>query len=90
MITNLSALSGMANAPINVSYTLTWNWAFNGTNDAKDTILGNLAQSVDGQVVVKLTSDTTATTLTNGTDYNLEVVFGLGVTVTQVDKAPTP
>lgn len=56
---------------------LTWEWAYNG-NDQADTLLGDLAA---GTTLVP------ATVLTEGmeNDYNLEEKIKIAVTVTQVD-----
>lgn len=57
---------------------LSWAWDFDdngaGTNDTKDTALGNLAagMAVDGYTV-------------DGTDYNLDVAFDITATATQID-----
>ncbi len=55
---------------------LTWEWAFESGNDQQDTLLGDLAA---GTTLVP------ATTLTDGTDYNLDENISITVTVTQVD-----
>lgn len=58
------------------TYTLTWEWDFDdsgkGTNDKQDTLLGDIAAG-------------TITTLTAGTDYNLNTDVKISITVTQVD-----
>ena len=59
---------------------LTWAWDFDangaGTYDKQDTLLGDLAAN---------TPLAPATTLTAGTDYNLESSIEISVTVTQID-----
>lgn len=74
------------------SYTLTWKWPFENSNDNADTILGNLqVGSLANGTVVYATSNAntssgeetySAPTLDN---YNLDINFGMKVTVTQVD-----
>ena len=57
---------------------LSWAWDFDdngsGTNDVKDTALGNLAA---GKAVTGYSVD--------GTDYNLDVAFDITATATQID-----
>jgi hypothetical protein len=36
------------NVATDATYTLSWDWAFNGTNDAADTYLGNVAAGATG------------------------------------------
>ena len=59
---------------------LTWKWDFDnagaGTYDKQDTLLGDLAA---GTTLVP------ATTLTPGTDYNLNTEIEIKITVTQID-----
>lgn len=59
---------------------LTWAWDFDnsgaGTYDKQDTLLGDLIAG---------TTLTPATTLTDGTDYNLTTDIAIAVTVTQID-----
>ncbi len=98
---NADALNGVANAEIDAKYTLTWAWDFGGAAgtitdaDKKDTILGNLAAGATN-VVVLSGSNYYALTVANGqatstksgdtTVYaNLEVAFGISVTVEQVN-----
>ncbi len=86
----IHALSGVANNALDATYKLTWNWAFDTTdnaysNDGADTILGNLMAADATNKVVKKSGTTYTSTLTDGTDYNLEIAFGLNVTVEQVD-----
>lgn len=93
MVTNLINSKGDAKDPTNFSYKLTWEWKFeNGnTEDAKvitngaDTILGNLMAGLESPEaeVVKVDSVIKAPTVVD--DYNLNVAFGLKVTVTQID-----
>lgn len=84
---NLAAVAGNANDGINFGYTLTWEWEFSvdAATDAKDTILGNLMAADTTNKVVKKTGATYTSALTDGTDYNLEIAFGLNVTVDQVN-----
>ena len=71
------------NTEINLVYTLTWAWAFDG-NDAADTILGNLMAKMDSTVnVVKLSG--TNYVAVESSDYNLTVGCGFEVKATQVD-----
>ena len=60
--------------------TITWAWDFDnavvGKYDKEDTLLGDLAAG---------TALTPATTLNEGTDYNLETGLKVTVTVTQID-----
>ena len=57
---------------------LSWAWDFDdsgvGTNDVKDTALGDLAadKTVTGYAI-------------DGTDYNLDVKFDITATATQID-----
>ncbi|MBR2460656.1 MAG: hypothetical protein IKB34_05460 [Clostridia bacterium] len=97
---NTDALDGLANEDIAASYKLTWKWAFelDAATNAKDTILGNLiaAVSTPGQTnIVKMATATTYTAVTVTSDMeakvgddvvaNLQIAFGLKVTVDQVD-----
>lgn len=86
----INDLSGIANNALDATYKLTWNWAFDTTdnaysNDGADTILGNLMAADENNKVVKKSGDTYTSALTDGTDYNLNIAFGLDVTVNQVD-----
>ncbi|MBR4289275.1 MAG: hypothetical protein IKT52_01390 [Oscillospiraceae bacterium] len=90
MITNVEAKAGNANADAAITYKLTWEWPFSSTNNANDgvdTILGNLMAGDTTNIVVKKSGDnyTSSSSLTDGTDYNLDVKFAFEVTVTQVD-----
>jgi hypothetical protein len=63
------------------NYELTWAWAYGDEDtdtgfDAHDTLLGDLQAG---------TTLTPSTTLTNGTDYNLDIDFTVTITVTQID-----
>lgn len=69
-----------ANEAIDLSYTLTWEWAFE-RNNAADTILGNIAAGKavvvkDGEAYKPVVQDT---------NYNLEVYFGIEVSAAQVN-----
>lgn len=85
---NDDAVDGVANNALEATYTLTWEWPFstNATNDGADTILGNLMAADATNKVVKSTgADTFSSALVDGTDYNLQIAFGIAITVTQVD-----
>lgn len=97
---NTDGLDGLANEDIAAGYTLTWKWVFelDAATNAKDTVLGNLiaAASTPGQTnIVKMTATDTYTAVTVTSDMqakvgdtvvaNLQVAFGLKVTVNQVD-----
>ena len=69
-----------ANVAIDLSYTLTWEWAFE-RNNAADTILGNIAAGK--AVVVK--DGTAYKPVAQDTNYNLEVYFGIEVSAAQVN-----
>ena len=86
----IDAIAGVANNELAATYTLTWNWAFDNTvnaysNNGADTILGNLMAADTTNKVVKKDGANYTSALTNGTDYNLEIAFGLTVTVDQVN-----
>lgn len=82
MVTKIGTLGGAANSPADASYTLTWSWPYeSAANDGADTILGNL---MAGEKVVTK-SGSNYTSEIPAEKYNLEVKFGLAVTVTQVD-----
>lgn len=85
MIEGIAKNSREANASADASYTLTWSWKFEQSADAADTILGDLKAGMTDRTVVKKNTDTDTYTknLINGTDYNLDVAFGMKVTVTQ-------
>ena len=81
-----------ANDTINNIYILKWTWAFEGQNDAADTILGDLIAG--NRRVVKTTDDGDtyvapvaydSATPTDAKDYCLSIVCGIEVTATQVD-----
>jgi hypothetical protein len=94
---NTGSSQNNANAKIDKTATITWEWPFEtGTDDnakkannGADTILGNLIaydSSSSNYVVVKTTNDgSTYTELTKDTDYSLNVSLYLTVSVTQVD-----
>lgn len=69
-----------ANTDLARVYNLTWAWDFDdagaGTYDKQDTLLGDLAAGI---------ALAPATTLTDGTDYELDTNIGIRVTVTQID-----
>ena len=83
--TALNNLQGDANNPLEVTYTLTWEWKFevDDATNAKDTILGNL---MAGVAVVKTTDGgNTYKAPVDGNDYNLDIYFDLFVTVNQAN-----
>lgn len=92
---NNNLTTAQANAPgieTAVSYTLTWEWPFNNYKDAEDTILGDLHEnsSVNGTVVYATNSVLSSTEQSysatiDKANYNLDINFGMTVTVTQVD-----
>ena len=91
MLTGIAAGTHDAGSNSAASYTLTWKWPFSESDqqDKQDTILGDLAAQAasighEGKVV-KLDSGNYTSDLTPGTDYNLDIAFGINVTVTQVD-----
>lgn len=65
-----------ANVAIDETYTLSWAWDFDdngvGTNDAADTLLGNLAAN-EGYGIRE------------GIDYDVSLDYEVKITVTQVD-----
>lgn len=69
-----------ANVAIDLSYTLTWEWAFE-RNNAADTILGNIAA---GKAVV-VQDGTAYKPVAQDTNYNLEVYFEIEVSAAQVN-----
>lgn len=85
IVTALNNKSFDANVKVDVSYTITWEWSFEGNkNDGADTILGNLA--VDGKAVVKAKDDGASyVAVEETTDYSLNVGFDIAVAVTQVN-----
>lgn len=91
MKTGITAGTHNANSDSAASYTLTWEWPING-NDGADTILGDLMTGTlsNGTVVYASNDDGSApeasyaSALSND-KYNLDVAFGISVTVTQVD-----
>ena len=89
LIGAIDDLSGIPNDTLDATYKLTWKWLYNVDDDTDemDTILGNLmAASADHDVVfVKDSKYTSSAALVDGTDYNLEIAFGISITVTQVD-----
>ena len=76
-------------ADLNLSAeTITWEWAFDATedaHDAADTILGNLIAplNANGQVV-KLSAGSYVA-LTEYTDYSVNTSFEIEISVTQID-----
>lgn len=84
IVTALNNKSFDANVKVDVSYTITWEWSFEGNkNDGADTILGNLA--VDGKAVVKTKDDGASYVAVETDDYSLNVGFDIAVAVTQVN-----
>lgn len=59
------------NSDLAATYTLSWEWAFDGANDDADTLLGD--------IIAGVTTGVTADT------YNTEVKFKLTITATQID-----
>lgn len=93
MAENLSAKDGNANVATNFNYNLKWKWDIENGADAAakkisngaDTILGNLMAGLNpaNEEVVRIDSSIVAPT--KDTHYNLEVAFGMKVTVEQVN-----
>lgn len=91
METKLTAKAGTLNVAADCKYNLSWIWKFENTEgyaNGADTILGNLQAAAKGTLpstaaVVKLDGTTYKAVPTD--DYNLDVAFGLTVTVTQED-----
>lgn len=84
IVTALNEKSFDANVKVDVYYTITWEWSFEGNNnDGADTILGNLA--VDGKAVVKTTDAGASYVAVETADYSLNVGFDIAVAVTQVN-----
>lgn len=81
-----TTVDNQATVPINELYTITWEWDFddntNGTNDGKDTILGNI---IAGSTVVKTANSGVTYVAIENDDYSTEIGFNVKVTVTQVD-----
>lgn len=73
-----TTISFDANEACDVVVTVRWDWVFEGQNDAYDTILGDLeagnADLADGEAV-------------EGTDWNLDIVYNVKMTATQVNAA---
>lgn len=82
IVTALNEKTFVANAAVNVTYTLTWEWAFE-VNDGADTILGNLG--VTGLEVVKTTDAGANYVEVDTADYSLNVGFDIAVEVVQVN-----
>ena len=81
IVTTLKNKSFDANVKVDVSYTITWEWAFEN-NNAADTILGNIAA---GKAVVKTTDAGASYVALETADYSLNVGFDIAVAVTQVN-----
>lgn len=70
--------------------TITWEWPFERSMDGADTILGMLKHTTEGNVV-KGTVDANGvitgytSTLVEHTDYCVDVMFDITITVTQVN-----
>lgn len=83
IVTALNNKSFDANVKVDVSYTITWEWSFEGnSNDGADTILGNIAA---GKAVVKTTDAGASYVEVETADYSLNVGFNIAVAVTQVN-----
>ncbi len=69
-----------ANAKLDATYVLTWEWAFDNNQDAADTYLGNLAAD-------KLGNTTTFgySASDEGTKYNLDINYDIKFVVEQID-----
>lgn len=80
LVAAMKDIAKKANEAIDLSYTLTWEWAFE-RNNAADTILGNIAAGK--AVVVK--DGTVYKPVAQDTNYNLEVYFGIEVSAAQVN-----
>jgi len=83
---NAGATTFNPNTTVNLVYTLTWAWAFDG-NNAADTILGNLMgrdMGTFGNAIVKFNNAGTYYEPVAAGDYSLNVGCGFSVTATQV------
>ena len=67
--------------------TLTWSWAFSD-NDGADTILGMLENTTEGKVVKLSGSNYIA--VVEYTDYCLDTMFSIDITVEQTDTYTAP
>lgn len=85
---------GAANVALNKTYTLTWEWMFDNSKDAEDTLLGDLMAGVTNNLVASVDSGATYAAITVSGDNvtsgantvaNLNVNFSIKVDVTQVD-----
>lgn len=83
MQSGFEAKDGNANVKSDLSYVLTWEWPFDGVNDAADTILGNLiAGGID--VVYAESADGTYTAPA-AEKYSTSVNFNFSLTVEQTN-----
>ena len=69
---------------------INWSWDFDdsgkGTNDGADTILGNIIAANSEAIPVKTTDEGEHyVTLTEDTDYCIDVAFNYSIAITQVD-----
>lgn len=81
LVTALDDKNYNTNHTFNETYTVTWNWAFDGDSNA-DTILGYLASET--AIVVKL-SGTEYVPVVEDTDYSVKTNFNVSITVDQAD-----
>lgn len=83
MQSGFEAKDGNANVKSDLSYVLTWEWPFDGVNDAADTILGNLIAG--GIAVVYAESADGTYTAPAAEKYSTSVNFNFSLTVEQTN-----
>lgn len=83
MQSGFEAKDGNANEKSDLSYVLTWEWPFDGVNDAADTILGNLIAG--GVAVVYAESADGTYTAPAAGKYSTSVGFNFSLTVEQTN-----
>lgn len=83
MQSGFEAKDGNANVKSDLSYVLTWEWPFDGVNDAADTILGNLIAG--GVAVVYAESADDAYAAPAAEKYSTSVNFNFSLTVEQTN-----
>ena len=74
----------VAKDTLEATYTLTWEWPWEVNNGA-DTILGNLQAVAAGDTIRVVKLDGVNYVAVEASDYNLDIAFGMKVTVDQVN-----
>ena len=84
LVAAMNGKTGDAKDTLEATYTLTWEWPWEVNNGA-DTILGNLQAVAAGDTIRVVKLDGVNYVAVEASDYNLDIAFGMKVTVDQVN-----